>query len=98
MIKSREYFKKIYFIQNIDKLAKKELDKLLLCDSLNWDFYFCKITKADKHYKDFETLNNAELVEFEKEDEAIKFWNETDDTKRLSYSTEHDFPCVLKYV
>lgn len=98
MIKNKEVYKNIYFVFNPEKLSEKGFNALLMCGSKNWNHYFYNLDKKSKKHLNFEEIKNVELIEFEEEKEMIKFWKTLEDEKKIDYSVEHNFPCVLKYV
>ena len=98
MIINRESYKNIFLVNNLEDFESEKMEDLLMCANSNWEVYFSGINKLGKEKVDYEKIGEAELIEFANEKEMFKFWNSLDNFKKINWSTEHRFPCILKYL
>ncbi len=94
MIKNREIFSEIYFVENPNNLNGKQWDNLLMSGKKNFDHYF----KPFKTKHEVEIISDVELIEFSKEEEMFAFLKMIKPEKLINFSLEHENPMVLKYV
>ena len=59
---------------------------------MNWDKYFLPF----KTKRDHEIIKDVELVEFDTEDDMFAYMGNLKDESLLSYSLEHEKPCLLR--
>lgn len=97
MIIKKEFYQKIYRINNSQDLKEKEMQDLLMCSSRNWDFYFFDIQKINTKRIDIEEDTNVEFIEFDTKDAMLLFWDSIKDKQKIDWSNEHEYPCILKY-
>jgi len=98
MIKNREFYKSIFKVDNLEDFESEEMDDLLVCSETNWNVYFSSVDKLKSEEVDCEKIDNVELVEFDDEESMLDFWNSLDNSKKIDLSTEHELPCILKYL
>ncbi len=84
-----EAFKKLY-IADSNEVSQTILQSLVMCGSLNWDFYFEKKPRNCES----QTLENIALIEFDSFDE---FETYKQHNSFLDVSLEHEKPMVLVY-
>lgn len=91
------YFKKVYLVNNPEKIPDEKMDGLLMCGTKNYECYFDFLDIKVKSKLDVEELRNIELVEFSSEKSMFDFVKNLDKSLFLNYSLEHEKLCVLKF-
>jgi len=89
---TKTFYKKIYFIDEPEKLTRKEWDNLLMPGKINWDKYFTPFETN----KEYEEIKNVELLEFDIEDEMFEYIKNLSPISFINFSLEHEKPCLLK--
>lgn len=93
MITKREFFEKIYFVDDPVYLTNKQWDSLLMSGRINWNKYFAPF----KTRRRYEVLNNVELLEFDFMDEMFEYIKTLSKSSLINFSLEHEKPCILKF-
>ena len=81
------HFESLYIL-DVDVLEDDKQDKLVMCGSQNWDYYFL----VDSEQANIETFSNVSIVEFKNNNDFENFVNSN---QIIDYSLEHDNPMVL---
>ena len=93
----KELFSKIFFVENPEVLTQTQLDKLLMCSTKNWNYYFTSINEQAKKNATYEELRNVELLEFSSKKSMFSFLEKLDPKLYIDFSIEHEKPCILKF-
>lgn len=83
------FFKALHVL-DIEELDKEQHEKLLLCGSKNWDYYFVD----DNEKANVETLHDVRLLEFQNSKEFNRYMH---NREVIDFSLEHKNPMVLTY-
>lgn len=95
----KKKIKKVYFVENPEKILEEEGEDLLMCSTKNWNYYFEKLSEnAKKKINFFEELNNLDLIEFDLECDMFNYLNKKDPRLILDWSLEHNKPLVLEFI
>lgn len=93
-----EKLKKIYFVENPEKILGKKGENFLMCSTKNWNYYFEDLSEKTKKKKDFfEELKNLNLIEFDSENEMFDYLDKKDPHLIVDWSLEHNKPLVLEF-
>ena len=96
MVRKKECFDKVFFVDNPEVLSRKQMDSLLMVSTKNWNHYFLDLGKKPSKKIIFDEIANVELCEFNSRKAMFGFLKKLDKKSLLDFSLEHEKPCVLK--
>ena len=91
-IKNTQTYDHIYWVQNPEKLSDRDMEKLVMVDSKNYNFFLSEI---DGMGVDADEMKNISLVEFDEEKDMYQYLESMDRRFLIGFSREHDVPCLL---
>ena len=96
MVRKKECFDKVYFVDNPEVLSRKQMDSLLMVSTKNWNHYFLDLGKKPSKKIIFNEIENVELCGFNSPKAMFGFLKNLDKKSLLDFSLEHEKPCILK--
>lgn len=101
MAQKETIFKKIYFIEDTEKLNLDDsVFDMFLMDSkpILGGCYFTKLSNKAKKAVNFDELDNVKFIEFDDTEELGAYINKRGRYEVIDWSVNFEKPCVLDYV
>lgn len=89
-IKKITKIKKIYLVDNIEKIKNKDMSSFLFCGDWNWDYYF------SSKIKNTEKIKNTKLTEFYNKNDLKKYLKNINKIDFLDYCIEENYFAILE--